>query len=186
MSFITLSQKLCSLLLDSTTQLYSYFTNHRGNQRWGSHHLALLLYCLCQRQGITLNMWYWKPQQMKWSRNGSHVKKKRSLDDEASRSEICRHSLIFQHQSGWLRWSICVYEVNSRLKYMIYHFGSLNQRQREAYFFLENMKCLFSKLFTRLCLQVVSRINVSGWVNYEISLWWVCVQGYAKICFGSN
>lgn len=70
--------------------------------------------------------------------------------------------VIFQCQCGWQCWSLCVYEVNSRLKCQIYHFGSLNQKQRGAYFSLAKMKCLFTELFTFICSPVVSRINVSG------------------------
>lgn len=110
-------------------------------------------------------------------------KKKMSLADSTLKpqrpADACtrRRSefVIFQRQCGWLCWSLCVYEVNSRVKCQIYHFGSLNQRRRGAYFFLAKMKCLFTELFTFICSQVVSRINVSGWVNCEMFLWWVCL-----------
>lgn len=55
-----------------------------------------------------------------------------------------------------------------QLKSQIYHFGSLNQRQRGAHFFLAKRKRLITKLcFFFICSQVLSGINVSGWVNCE-------------------
>lgn len=137
----------------------------------------MLLHCSwryhCQSQGILLHLWYWKLQQMKYSWNGRHYQK--SLTIPQRLAEKCTGTqtqfVIFQCQCGWLCWSLCVYEVNSRLKCQIFHFGSLNQKWRGAYFSLAKMKCLFTELFTFICSPVVSRINVSG-VN---ELWNVSV-----------
>ena len=101
-----------------------------------------------------------------------------------SRRDVYRQTwfVIFQQQCGWFCWSLCVYELNSRLKCQIYHFGILNQRQQGAYFFSVKMKHLFTELFRCICFQVVSRMNVSGWVNCEMLLWRVFLRVQVSIC----
>lgn len=178
-------QRNSSVLLIWFTKSQNLCYQSKTNQRHSSYHLTVLLYCSwlfhCQSQGIPLNSLLLKATAdemlLKW-----HTLKKMSLNDSTFKPQRQAEKYtgmqtqfgIFPLQCGWLCWSLCVYEVNSRLKCQIYHFGSLNQRRRGAYFFVAKMKCLFTEPFTFICSQVVSRINVSGWVNCEMFLWWVC------------
>lgn len=180
----------CNLCLDSTTHPYSWHgfkfasavffiqpERKTLTKLLPLDHAALLLTTVLLPESKNSRL---KPTAdelpKKW-----HILKKISnltilhLSHKDEQRNIQAHRLIFQRQCRWLCWSLCVYEVNSRLECQIYHFGCLNQRRRGAYFFLAKIKCLFTELFTFICSQVISRINVSGRVNCEMFLWWACL-----------